>query len=218
MNLTAQKKAEISTFKKIQVKVRYGLALQAIRYALMKVGIEFSPYYLYRDETNGTDIPEIKGIFDDYSCELLKPEDMKVIGAINYVGFSEDKLLSLLEAGEKCIGLKHKGEIVSFMWVNFIEFNYKSTVIHLKDNEVYLWFGYTMESYRGKNLAPYLRYKSYKILKEMGRDSFYSISDYFNTPAVNFKKKLNTKKLKLILFIQLFNKLHWSFTLKSYNS
>lgn len=218
MNLTAHKKDEISTIKKIQLRVRHGLALQSFRYALMKVGIEFSPYYLYRDELNRTDIPEIKGIFDDYSCELLKPEDMKVIGAVNYAGFSEDKLLSLLKAGEICIGLKHNGEIAAFMFVNFIEFKYKSTVIHLKDNEVYLWFGYTMESYRGKNLAPYLRYKSYEILKEMGRDKLYSISDYFNSPAVKFKKKLNTKKLKLILFIQLFNKFHWSLTLKSYKA
>ena len=218
MNLTAPKKTEISKFKKIQLMVRHGLALQAVRYKLMKVGIEFSPYYLYRDELNGTDIPEIKGIFDDYSCELLTPEDMKVIGAINYVGYSEDKLLSLLKAGEKCIGLKHNGEIAAFMFVNFTDFKYKSTVIHLKDDEVYLWFGYTMESYRGKNLAPYLRYKSYEICKEMGRDRFYSISEYFNSPAVKFKKKLNTKKLKLILFIQLFNKFHWSLTLRSYNA
>jgi hypothetical protein len=75
---------------------------------------------------------------------------------------------------------------------------------------------YTRDSYRGKNLAPYLRYKSYEMLKQIGRDKLYSVSDYFNSPAVKFKKKLNTKKIKLILFIQLFNKLHWTFTLKSY--
>ena len=118
---------------------------------------------------------------------------MKIIGAVNYAGFSESKLLALLDAGEKCIGLKHKDEIACFMWMNFTEFSYKSTIVHLKSNEAYLWFMYTMESYRGKNLAPYLRYKSYKILEEMGRNRLYSISDYFNSPAVRFKKKLNTE-------------------------
>jgi hypothetical protein len=216
MNIREQKIFDVSILRKILNWVRYGLAFQTIRYQLMKVGIEFSPYYLYQDGFNYTEIPEIKGSIEDYSCEFLRPEDMKIIGALNYAGYSEDKLLSLLEAGEKCIGLKLKGEIAAFMWINFNEISYKSTIIHLKSNEANLWFMYTMESYRGNNLAPYLRYKSYEILKGMGRDKYYSISDYFNSPAVKFKKKLNTKKLKLILFIQLLNKLHWTFTLKSY--
>ena len=70
--------------------------------------------------------------------------------------------------------------------------------------------------YRGKNLAPYLRYKSYEMLKEMGRDKLYSISEYFNSPAVKFKQKLNAKKLKIILFINLFNKFSRCFTVKTY--
>ena len=211
------KKNKDPLLKKILIKVRYGMTLQSIRYLLMRIGIEFSPYYIFLDGINGTELPEMKGIGEDYyTCEFLGPEHMKIIGAVNYAGFSENKLLSLLEAGEKCIALKHKDEIACFMWMNFVEFSYKSTVVHLKSNEAYLWFMYTMESYRGKNLAPYLRYRSYKILEEMGRNRLYSISDYFNSPAVRFKKKLNTRKLKLILYIQLFNKLHWSLTLKSY--
>jgi Acetyltransferase (GNAT) family. len=215
MTFTSLKKSDISFLKKIQVKVRYGLTLQAIRYMFIRIGIEFTPYYLFQEGINITEIPEIKGLDANYSCELIRPEDMKIIGALNYAGFSEEKLLKLVEAGEKCIGIKHNGEIVAFMWINFIELSYKATVIHLKSDEAYLWFMYTMESYRGNNLAPYLRYKSYEMLKEMGRDKLYSISDYFNSPAVTFKKKLNAKKLELILFIQLFNKLHRSFTLKS---
>jgi hypothetical protein len=44
------------------------------------------------------------------------------------------------------------------MWINFNELSYKSTIIHLKSNEAYLWYMYTVKPYRGKNLAPYLRY------------------------------------------------------------
>jgi len=216
MNPGIRKKTEVSLLKKILVKVRYGLTLHGIRYMLIRIGIEFSPYYLFQEGINFTDIPEIKGINTDYSCELLKPEDMKTVGAINYAGLSEEKLLKFLEAGEECLGIKHNDEIVAFMWINYTELNYKSTIIHLKRDEAYLWFMYTRESYRGKNLAPYLRFKSYNMLKEMGRNKLYSISDYFNSPAVIFKKKLNAKKLKLILFVQLFHKLPHSFTLKLY--
>jgi len=207
-----------SLLKKIRLKIRYGLTLQVIRNQLFKIGIEFSPYYLFQEGINVTEIPEITGMDTDYSSELLKPEDMKTIGAINYAGFSEDKLLALLKTGELCLGIKHNNEIAAFMWVNFTELKYKSTTIHLKEDEAYLWFMYTRESYRGKNLAPFLRYKSYEMLKEMGRDKLYSISDYFNSPAVAFKKKLNAKKLKLILFVQFFNKLYRSFIIKSHYS
>jgi len=207
-----------SLLKKIRLKIRYGLTLQVIRNQLFKIGIEFSPYYLFQEGINVTEKPEIKGMDTDYSSELLKPEDMKTIGAINYAGFSEDKLLALLKTGELCLGIKHNNEIAAFMWVNFTELKYKSTTIHLKEDEAYLWFMYTRESYRGKNLAPFLRYKSYEMLKEMGRDKLYSISDYFNSPAVAFKKKLNAKKLKLILFVQFFSKLYRSFIIKSHYS
>jgi GNAT superfamily N-acetyltransferase len=216
MNSKTLKEPEVSLFKKIQVKVHYGLTLQSLRNLFLRMGIDLSPYYLFQEGINFTDIPEIKDFYTDYSCELLKAEDMKTVGAINYAGYTEDKLLKLLEAGEQCIGIKHDDEIVAFMWINFNEINYKSTIIPLHGDEAYLWFMYTRESYRGKNLAPFLRYKSYKMLKEMGRNKLYSISDYFNSPAVIFKKKLNAKKLKLIFFVQLFKKLPKSFTLKLY--
>lgn len=215
MNSKSQKKNKVSLIKKIWGKVRYGLTLQGIRYVLTKIGIEFSPYYLFQEGINVMEMPEIKGMDTDYSCELLKPENMKVIGAINYAGFSEEKLLAFLKAGEQCLGIKHNNEIVAFMWMNYNELNYKSTVIPLKDNEAYLWFMYTRDSYRGKNLAPYLRYKSYEMLKQIGRDKLYSVSDYFNSPAVTFKKKLNAQKLKLILFVQLFGKIRHTYLLKS---
>lgn len=218
MKDSKDKKNQDPLLKKILIKVRYGMTFQSIRYLLMKVGIELTPYYLFQEGINITEIPQIKCIDGDFSCELLKTEDMKIIGAINYAGFTEQKLLALLESGEKCIGIRHNGEIPAFMWINFKELSYKSTVIHLQSDEAYLWFMYTRESYRGQNLAPFLRYKSYEMLKEMGVDKLYSISDYFNSPAVKFKKKLNAKRLKLILFVQLFNKLRRSYTLKTNHS
>lgn len=216
LNDRAPKRTEFSVLKKIQIKLRYGMTLQAISSVLYRIGIEIAPYYLFQEGINVTEIPDIKGEVADYSFELLGPEDMEIIGAINFVSFSELKLLSLLKAGEKCIGIKHKGEIAAFMWINFSEFRYKSTSVKLKSNEAYLYFMNTMEAYKGKNIAPYLRYKSYEILNEMGRDTLFSISDYFNSPAVKFKAKLNAKKLKLILDIQLFKRLHWNLILKSY--
>ena len=215
MNSTTSEKPEISLMKKILIRVRYGLTLQTIRSILMKIGIEFTPFYIFQEGVYTMDNPEIHGTITDFSIEILESSDMKILGNV-YVGFSEKGFLALLEAGEKCIGLKHKDELAAFMWINFKELRYKATVINLKSNEAYLWFMHTMESYRGKNLAPYLRYKSYEMLKEMDRNVLYSISDCFNSPAVRFKEKLNAKKREIILFIKLFNLISWCFTLKSY--
>jgi hypothetical protein len=217
MNSAIQNNSKVSSLKKIMIKVRYGLTMQGIRYLFRKIGIDFTPFYLFQEGINFTEMPEIKGINQEYSCELLGAGDMKAIGAINYYGYSEEKLLKLLESGEQCLAIKHNEEIAAFMWLKFDELIFKSMHITLKSDEAYLWFMYTRESYRGNNLAPYLRYKSYKMLKEMGRDKLYSISDVFNSPAVIFKKKLNAKKLKLILFVQFFNRLQRSCTLKTYS-
>lgn len=217
MNGNREKKTESSFFKKVRSRVRHGMIMQSIRNKLITIGIDISPYYWYQEGVNTTKIPEIPGTVTDYSVQTLGPDDMAELTKIdNGWSASEKKIPGLLDGTEKCIALKHKDEIAAFMWINFKEFKYKSIVVPLKSNEAYLTYMFTDDRYRGKNLAPYLRYKSYEMLKEMGRDILYSISIAFNTPAVKFKEKLNAKKVKLMLVIQLFNKFHWSLKLKSY--
>jgi hypothetical protein len=183
----------------------------------MRIGIEFTPYYLMQEGIQFvTKKPVIQGIQDEVSISFLGPDDMK-IGALNG-GLSEEKSLSLLKSGQKCLGLIYNGEVAAYLWINLNEIDFASLKIPLKNNEAYLWEMRTIEQFKGKNLAPYLRYKSYEILREMNRDVLFSVSVYFNNPTIRAKKKLGAKKLKLILFIQLFNKFRRSFTLKSYKN
>ncbi len=215
INRTNTMKPELPFLKRVLNRIRYGLVLQTIRGLLRRIGIDFSPFYLFLEGADFSIIPEIKEKDLVYTVGLLEPEDMKMIGNVQK-GLSDEKLTTLLEEGAKCIAIKDKGEIVAFTWISFDEVLLHSTVMKLKNDEAYLWNMYTIESHRGKNLAPYLRYKSYEILKDLGRVRLYSASDFFNSPAVRFKEKLNAKKLKLILFIKIFNRFQWSFTLKSY--
>jgi hypothetical protein len=104
------------------------------------------------------------------------------------------------------------------MFINLAVCDFASLNLALKDDEAYLTYMFTMDSFRGKNLAPYLRYKSYEILKHMGRNKIYSVSVLFNSSAIRYKEKLNAKNLKLLLYIELFKRLKWSFTLKTYKS
>jgi len=215
MNTAPKKNIKNPFWQKVLIKVRYGMVVQVIKRRIIRMGIEISPYYLFQEGMENSAIPAIKGLESDYSFGILLSADMEHMEN-NGSGFTPENFLDFFKAGQKCIGIKHEGKVAAFMWINFSELKYKTFLLQLKSNEAYLWSMFTMEAYRGKNLAPYLRYKSYELLNEMGRDTLYSISEYFNTPAVKFKRKLNARILKLLLYIRIFKKLERNFTLKTY--
>ncbi|MGK0307809.1 MAG: hypothetical protein ACI8RP_000765 [Urechidicola sp.] len=128
----------------------------------------------------------------------------------------EKDLLTDLKNGEICVGLKNKGAIAAYMFIKQKPFIFRKRQFNLKLSESYLHSMYTFEAYRGKNMAPYLRYHSYKLLEKEGVTSYFSVSEYFNKSTIKFKKKLNSKPKKLYLSLVLFKKWTMNFTLKSY--
>lgn len=80
------------------------------------------------------------------------------------------------------------------MFVQFNDIYEGKRIFRLKEDEAYLNFMYTYNEFRGQNLAPYLRYHCYKMLEKENKLKLYSISEYFNKPAINFKEKLKAKK------------------------
>jgi hypothetical protein len=216
MHNPKKRKKELSLMQKISIKIRYGMVLQVIKNRIGRLGIEIVPYYFFQEGAVEVKMPKIKGNVTDYQFEFLGPADMKLIAESNS-GYHEEDYMSFLAAGQICLGMKLGDEIAAFMWINIKECGFKETIIPLRSNEAYLWNMYTMESFRGMNIAPYLRCKSYEVLKGIGRDRLYSISEYFNSPAVKFKHKLNAKRLRLGLYIKLFKKYHWDITLRSYS-
>jgi hypothetical protein len=209
------KKREGTLLKKILSKFKHGLVLQAIRNQLARFGIVLTPYYWVQEGINSTEEPKIKGTISDYKVEFLDAEDLKDIDEI-FHGYPVARLIADLNSGKICLGLKHNDEIASLMWINLNECSFSSINKPLKADEAYLTSMHTIESFRGNNLAPFLRYKSYEILKKMGRDKIYSVSEFFNSSAIRYKQKLNAKNLKLVLYIELFKRLKWSITLKTY--
>jgi hypothetical protein len=208
---------EKSRLKRTVDKLKYGLVLQSIRNKLARIGLEFTPFYWVREGLNPLEAPDIKGSISDFKVEFLKEQDMKYIGE-NARGYSEEEFLSWIKAGKKCLALRNKdNDIAVFMWINLNRCSFKPIDIPLNENEAYLTDMYTMETYRGRNLAPYLRFKSYEVLNKIGRNKLYSVSEFFNSSAIKYKLKLNAQNIKLVLYIRLFNKFKWSHTLKHYS-
>ncbi len=200
----------------IRVRVREHMVLLSLAHLLEKIGIQITPYYITQeflsDEVELSLEPKLKPVVSGFLSisEIERmyshPEIKRLAGEIH--NWRDDNCL--------CFALKHNEEIVAYIWCNLSRCNSNFFSFLLNDDEAYLFRTRTLSAYRGKNLAPFLRYQLYKSLIEMRRTKFYSITEYFNTPAINFKKKLKAKHIKLCLYFGLFNKRLWNVTLKKY--
>lgn len=195
-------------------RAKNGLILFSIRNLLMRIGINIGPYYWVREGFYPIQEPIIKLNPDECKVAYLDLKDMEEIRKTR-TSFGSD-FTSSLKNGQKCLGLKYNGEIAAFMFIQFNGFIFQQRTFSFMKNEAYLLNMYTYNNFRGKNLAPYLRYHSYELLKKDGIDTVYSITMYFNKSAIKFKKKLKAKNNKLYLYITLFKKYTWNFVLKNY--
>jgi len=180
-----------------------------------KIGIAITVYYWVQEGLFMNEIPEPEGNLDDYFLVTLDSNDIKSI-IHNVRGVTLKEFLDRLEEGQICFGMKYKGEISSIMWANIKNCHHRPGGSNLEKDEAYMYGMYTFDAFRGRNIAPYLRYKCYEALRGMGRDKLYSITEYFNKSAVRYKQKLNAQNLDLGLIIDLFSKFRRRFHLKSY--
>jgi len=213
--MDVKKNQTVSPFKRYRDIINNGLLLFGIRNRLARIGLDINPYYYVQEEFIECKKPIIKGNQEEYSLRYLDIDEVKLLISDRPKVFF-DEMVKGLENGQQCIGLEHNGGIAAYMFIELNNFTYNRKTFKLKDNEAYLLNMWTFHEYRRKNLAPYLRYQSYRILEKQGRNIKYSITQYFNKSSIKFKKKLNSKHLKLYLSITLFKKYHWSFLISDY--
>lgn len=175
---------------------------------LPRAGLYIKPFY-YMKEMLPTEIPvDLTTFPHGFDFSVFGPVEIEAIGRIaergNYV--PETYVLKNFNKGDTCLGVKHQGEIVAFTWFSLDESRIDLYPVKMKPNEAFLYDMYVLQAFRGRNLAPALRYRSYEILKGMGRDTFYSITEYFNVASLRFKHKLGAKIVFFALFIKFFNR------------
>lgn len=207
-------------FKKIANKFRHNLVLFTLQKNLSKItGIIIFPSYLFQIRQPDTFTPP--KIKDDhpasYKIEILKENDIKTLA--NYkCGYSEAQLIDFYKNEVLFIGVKHNQLVVSFHMINLKECDFEPYKFKLKSNETYAYGLFTIEPYRGKNLAAFQVYHTIKILKKMNKDTMYIMNEYFNTATLMATKKYNATPIKLILYIRLFKRFRWTKVLKTYNN
>jgi GNAT superfamily N-acetyltransferase len=203
-------KYKMDYLRYVRSRIRHDPFVLVILDGLAKIGIEIQPYYLVVEGLFDKSIPHLETGFDEYELAFLGSKDMKAISAIPYRVFSEEQLLTRLKEGKMCFGAKHRGDIAAFTWCDLDECHYKGYRFPLKQDQAYLFDAYTLDSFRGKGIAPYVRYQLYKELAKAGRKTLYSISDRFNVSSIRFKKKLNANFVGRGLCVVLFRK--WRFS------
>jgi GNAT superfamily N-acetyltransferase len=207
----------MARLKRIWRAVRHGLLLQKVRERLLgKLGIVVMPYYWTQEGTADAS-PGLGRGLEDCTFHRFGEEDVKAFAA-QIPWRSETDLLAKLREGKLCFGLKYQGRPAAATWCNLTECSFPWHKVPLSDHEVYLFDMFTLEAFRGANIAPYLRYRTYQALREMGRDTFYSVTERSNTSAVRFKQKLGAKFLWLGVGIDLFGKLQRHYILRRYDA
>lgn len=199
----------------IRSRIKNGLILFTLRNLLVRLGLDLGAYYWVLEGNKKCIPPKIKDDINIYSIHFLTLDD--VIYITNSTSLNANSLLKGFSEGQLCLGLKHGEQLAAFMFIELNTFTFKHRLFKLSSSEAYLLNMYTYEAYRGKNLAPYLRYHSYGHLKNQGRDTIYSITEYFNKSSIKFKEKLKAQPLRLYFYIILFKKYHWDFLLKDYS-
>lgn len=195
--------------------IKHGLFWHGVRNNLAKIGLDFMPYYWVEEATSPIIPPKIRG--EQTHFEILKFGETEISYIKDtIIGIEQKDLLADLKKGEICIGLKTNGQIAAYMFIKNQPFVFRERHFDLGKTESYLHSMYTFEAYRGKNIAPYLRYHSYQYLKNNNISTYYSVSEYFNKSTIKFKKKLNSKPIKLYLSVVLFKKWYYNYTLKTF--
>ena len=212
--METDKRSSRYTYLKIWKRIRHGLFLFSLRNFLSRFGLDIRPYYWFKEERDGSDVPEIKDNKSAYTMSLIGIDEVGVMNGI--MGLNTENLINSLNKGQFCIGLKKGKEIASLLFVDPNDFEFMKRPFQLESGTGYLLNVYTFQKYRGKNLATYLRYHCFKLLEDKRIHTLYSITSYFNTSSLKVNAKLNAKKIRLYLYLGLFKKWHWNVLLKEY--
>ncbi|WP_297693914.1 hypothetical protein, partial [uncultured Eudoraea sp.] len=129
--MSINKQQKLTGLKLAKHRIKNGLILYSIRNLLTRIGLDIYPYYWMQEGLYKIDKPPIKGEFNDYSIEYLSLEDVERISDI-LADSSGAELVKRFKNGEKCIGLKHAGNVAAFMCIEFKDFRLLDRLFELK--------------------------------------------------------------------------------------
>ena len=179
---------------------------------LRHVGIQTELFLVVREGQRATAILQSDG---ELACGFLTSEDVPALVALE-PGTDPEKCRAWFAEGKMCFGARQDNKLVAKMWCDLESFNYPPCFRRLARDEAYLFAAYADPHARGRNIAPIMRERCYVALRAMGRQRFYSYTDFFNVPARRFKAKLGAVDESLKMHVLLFGRWSATWTLRRY--
>lgn len=201
--------------KSILAIIKHGMFWHGVRNNVARLGLDAMPYYWSKTTMQSVKAAAIKTNDLDLKLSVFGASEINFIKS-SIIGIEDKDFLDYLKNGETCLGLKQQNEIVAFLFIRKHSFYFRKRYFNIGENDSYLHSMYVFEKYRGKNIASYLRYQSFKLLEKENITNFYSISEYFNKSAIKYQRKSNSEPIKLYLSLIIFKKRNLNFTLKSF--
>lgn len=181
---------------------------RGVRRRLGLVGFYVMPVYLVREDGRPVGAIEIDERFHfeelgpDDNAELLRLENRS----------DQDVYLRRFRAGKLCFGIKAGEQLISKVWCALDEIDSQFHRRRLEAHEAYFFDVFCDPAYRGLNLTPYLRLRCYQVLRDRGRTTYYSVTEFFNRSAKRFKAKVGAVNERLLVHVSCFGRFHrtWS--------
>lgn len=200
--------------KLLRSRAKNGLLLLTFQNILMRLGFDIDPFVVTQEKLDYCKKPNLKENANLYSFRTLSAKEIE--NHYLLIGMDSCALEVLLTSNHTAFGLFYQNQLAAYMMARFENYEFKSKGFWLEEDEAYMCGAYTYHDFRGKGLAPYLRFKCYEVLSEQGISKFVSITQYFNRPSLKYKAKLNAKYKNIYLYLEFFHKFNWLFKLKNY--
>lgn len=199
----------------IQRAFRHSLVRMQFLRRLKKLGFGLEPYYVTKVGNFNQAEPQWGDRFSENEIGFAGTQDMKEVAGFGEQ-LSEVLLLDRLQRGLTCFVMKHRNQIVAYMWCAFEKIDNPVYQSILNDKEVHLCNVWTRPEYRGNEMAYIMGYKCIMELENEGIESFYTVVNCFNTPSLQLHKKLNMRIARVGLHVSLANRYSWNYTLREF--
>jgi hypothetical protein len=192
------------------------MVISTLFHLLNKVGINASFYYVVLESLPDAAGQNLKSDLKPVECGFLTLPQVDKLYSHPEIKGLDGEMHKWRNDGCRCFAIKYRDEYISYAWCNMSRLSSDFFSYPLREDEAYIFRARTLGAYRGHNLAPFLRLELYKILVQMNRSKFYSITEYFNTPARKLKKKLGARNIRLCFYVGILNRRLCNITLKKY--
>jgi hypothetical protein len=190
-----------SLLTRMKERLRYGLFRQEVLDRLARLGLIVYPYYLVREQA--VEEPALDGDAGHVSFAKLGPEHAPLVAGMACRPQDLQRVQARM-GRTTCYGVFCGDDLAAYNWAEFTSVSAPLTLrklFPLGDHGAYLFDMYVARAHRGRRLAPWLRYMTYRQIMADGRDELYSATLAYNESSRRFKERLGAVEIEKRLII-----------------